>query len=124
MVAAWSAKQLWWNRLRSLVPLSTPESATGLGHIGRVRLFERPHVNDNYLTREMGFKVARKHALKLSKLALLAGGVLPVLLMIAAIAGGSRRRGGRGCRARGAFSMRSAWSSSAGCSSPRRATPS
>ncbi|WP_378950474.1 dimethyl sulfoxide reductase anchor subunit family protein [Mesorhizobium sp. ANAO-SY3R2] len=88
VVAAWGAKTIWWNRLRSLVPLSTPESATGLGNIGRVRLFERPHVNENYLTREMGFKVARKHALKLSKLALVAGGALPVLLMIAAIVAG------------------------------------
>lgn len=89
VVAAWGAKQLWWNRLRSLAPLSTPESATGLGNIGRVRLFERPHVNDNYLTREMGFKVARKHAHKLSKLALLAGGVVPALLTIAAIVAGA-----------------------------------
>lgn len=89
VVAAWGVKRLWWKRLRSMNPLSTPESATGLGHIGRVRLLERPHVNDNYLTREMGFKVARKHAFKLSKLALLAGGVAPVLLMISAILAGA-----------------------------------
>lgn len=89
VVAAWGVKRLWWKRLRSMAPLSTPESATGLGDIGRVRLFERPHVNDNYLTREMGFKVARKHALKLSNLALLAGGVVPVLLMISTILAGA-----------------------------------
>ena len=90
VVAAWVAKSVWWKRLRTLVPLSTPESATGLGNIGHVRLFERPHINDNYLTREMGFKVARKHALKLSKLALLVGGVMPaVLLLVAIFAGGT-----------------------------------
>lgn len=88
VVAAWLAKHLWWTRLRALVPLSTPESATGLGGIGRVRLFERPHVNENYLTREMGFKVARKHALKLSKLALLAGGAVPLVLLLGAIVAG------------------------------------
>lgn len=88
VVAAWIAKQAWWNRLRTLVPLSTPESATGLGNIGSVRLFERPHINDNYLTREMGFKVARKHAHKLSKLAILVGGLMPVLLLVVAIFAG------------------------------------
>lgn len=88
VVAAWISKQQWWTRLRTLAPLSTPESATGLGHIGHVRLFERPHVNENYLTREMGFKVARKHALKLSRLAILSGGLAPVLLLLVAILAG------------------------------------
>lgn len=89
LAAAWSAKNAWWNRLRTLVPLSSPESATGLGGIGRVRLFERPHVNENYLTREMGFKVARKHALKLSKLAMIAGGAVPILLIVVALLAGT-----------------------------------
>jgi DMSO reductase anchor subunit len=80
--AAWGAKLLWWRRLASLEPLSTPESATGLGFIGRVRLFERPHINENYLTREMGFRVARKHARKLSMIAVLAGGVVPAMLVL------------------------------------------
>ena len=88
VAAAWIAKRQWWQRLRTLVPLSTPESATGLGNIGHVRLFERPHINDNYLTREMGFKVARKHALKLSKLAILVGGVAPIALLLAAVVAG------------------------------------
>lgn len=90
VIAAWVAKTAWWKRLRTLVPLSTPESATGLGNIGQVRLFERPHINDNYLTREMGFVVARKHALKLSMLAILVGGAIPVMLLLVVIfAGGS-----------------------------------
>lgn len=88
VAAAWVAKLQWWTRLRALVPLSTPESATGLGNIGRVRLFERPHVNENYLTREMGFKVARKHALKLAKLAIVVGGLAPVVLLLVAIQAG------------------------------------
>lgn len=88
VAAAWIAKHQWWKRLRTLVPLSTPESATGLGNIGHVRLFERPHINDNYLTREMGFKIVRKHALKLSKLAILVGGVAPIILLLAAILAG------------------------------------
>ena len=86
--AAWMTKIAWWRRLRSQAPTSTPESATGLGFIGKVRLFERPHTNDNYLTREMGFRVARKHAARLSRLAVLAGGIAPgLLLLIATIVG-------------------------------------
>ena len=79
-LAAWSAKIVWRRRMLSLRPLSTPETATGLGAIGRVRLFERPHMNDNYLTREMGFKIARKHAGKLARIAFACGAALPVVV--------------------------------------------
>lgn len=82
LAGAWVAKLFWRNRMRRLVPLSTPETATGLGNIGHVRLFERPHVTENYLTREMGFRVARKHADKLWRIALALGGVVPALLLI------------------------------------------
>lgn len=85
LAAAWIAKTFWRRRMQSLSPLSTPESATGLGAIGTVRLFESPHMNENYLTREMGFVVARKHAAKLSLIALLSGGVLPMLLLLAVV---------------------------------------
>ena len=84
VVAAWVMKLRWWRRLDETAPLSTPESATGLGAIGRVRLFERPHVNENYLTREMGYRIARKHADKLRRIALLAGGALPLLFAVSA----------------------------------------
>ena len=58
-------KALYWSRVKNNAPISTAESATGLGHIGKVSLFEAPHHGDNYLLKEMGFKVARKHAHKL-----------------------------------------------------------
>lgn len=88
LVAAWAAKWQWRKNLREVVPLSTPESATGLGGLGKVRLFESPHFNDNYLTREMGFRVARKHADKLFVIAIIAGGVAPSLLVLVALAAG------------------------------------
>ncbi|MDF1599769.1 dimethyl sulfoxide reductase anchor subunit [Mesorhizobium sp. YIM 152430] len=89
-VAAWLAKRRWRNDGKALAPLSTPETATGLGSIGRVRLFERPHINDNYLTREMGFQVARKHADKLFGIAILLGGLIPAaLVVVAALAAGA-----------------------------------
>jgi DMSO reductase anchor subunit len=89
IVAAWTAKLFWRHRMRTQRQISTPETATGLGRIGRVRLLERPHVNENYLTREMGFKIARKHAAKLSAIALALGGGLPVLLLLALLLAGA-----------------------------------
>lgn len=59
---------------------TTMESATGLGHLGKVRLFESPHTGGNYLLREMAFRVGRKHVAKLRALALGFGIVLPALL--------------------------------------------
>jgi DMSO reductase anchor subunit len=84
-VAAWTAKTAWRRRMLSIRPMSTPETATGLGGIGRVKLFERPHMNENYLTREMGFRVARRHAAKLARISFLAGCALPVLMLFIAI---------------------------------------
>ncbi|MET0574906.1 MAG: DmsC/YnfH family molybdoenzyme membrane anchor subunit [Mesorhizobium sp.] len=88
--AAWTAKLAWRRNMEAMAPLSTPESATGLGGIGKVRLFERPHMTENYLTREMGFRIARKHAGKLRQLSLLSGGVLPaaIALVLAGSDGG------------------------------------
>lgn len=88
LLLALVAKMVWRTRARTLVPLSTPESATGLGGIGKVRLLERPHALDNYLTREMGFRVARKHAEKLWAIAFVSGVLLPVLALLTAMAVG------------------------------------
>ena len=49
-----------------------------------VRLFEAPHTGDNYLMREMGYKIARKHAQRLRMIALLFGAAIPVVLAVLA----------------------------------------
>ncbi len=56
------------------------ESATGLGGIGKVSVFEQPHTGGNYLLREMIFVVGRKHAMKLRLIAVLFAAVLPALM--------------------------------------------
>lgn len=84
LAAAWAVKLAWRNRLQRR-PRSTPETATGLGGIGKVRPFESPHTNDNYLTREMGFRIARKHASKLFRIAFGAGLILPLVLSLVAL---------------------------------------
>ncbi|MGO4551136.1 dimethyl sulfoxide reductase anchor subunit family protein [Lysobacter sp. 2RAF19] len=47
-------------------------------------VFERPHTEANYLTKEMGFVVARKHAKQLRLLAIVLFAVLPILLLLPA----------------------------------------
>jgi len=83
---AWGLKLAWWNRATttSLAAVgSTPETATGLGAIGKVRLLESPHSGENYLTREMVHVIGRKHAAKLRRIALLLGGALPLVIALA-----------------------------------------
>ncbi len=80
LCAAWFNRHSWRAHARRPIA-STPESATGLGHLGAVRLLERPHTTENYLTREMGFRIARKHADKLHAIALITGLALPVALV-------------------------------------------
>ena len=47
-------------------------------------VFERPHTEANYLTREMGFVVARRHATWLRRLSVALFVALPVLLLLPA----------------------------------------
>ncbi|NCO21412.1 MAG: dimethyl sulfoxide reductase anchor subunit [Rhodobacterales bacterium] len=61
---------------------STAETATGLGHIGKVRLFEAPHSGGNYLTKEMVFVIGRKHATKLRAIALLLAFAAPIVILL------------------------------------------
>ena len=93
LIVAWVAKLAYWVSIDGALPRSTAESATGLGSIGRVRLFEPPHTGTNYLLQEMGFRVARKHAQKLRRLALLFGAAAPVILCAAAALLGSNWAG-------------------------------
>jgi len=60
----------------------TMESATGLGRIGRVAVFEQPHTGGNYLMREMIFTVGRRHAERVRMIAMVSGGLLPVVALV------------------------------------------
>jgi DMSO reductase anchor subunit len=55
-------------------------TATGLGVIGEVSVFEQAHTAGNYLLREMIYVVGRKHAEKLRVIALVLAAVLPAVL--------------------------------------------
>jgi len=73
-------KLVYWRFIDRSRSVATPESATGLGAIGKVRLFAAPHTEENYLLKEMGYQVARKHALKLRLIALGLGFTAPAIL--------------------------------------------
>jgi DMSO reductase anchor subunit len=72
----------YWRFINGSFSVSTAESATGLGALGKVTLFEAPHTSENYLLKEMGFQIARKHAAKLRRISFLLAFVLPLLLSL------------------------------------------
>lgn len=61
---------------------ATMESATGLGRIGQVSVFEQPHTGGNYLMREMIFTVGRRHAERVRMIAMVLGGLVPVMSLV------------------------------------------
>jgi sulfite dehydrogenase (quinone) subunit SoeC len=84
--SAW-AKLAWWRLADSSAPAATIESATGLGALGKVRSFEAPHTAENYLLKEMGFAVARRHAQKLRAYALVLAFGVPLAILAGALLG-------------------------------------
>jgi DMSO reductase anchor subunit len=85
VLVAWWTKERYWRFIDTTSAPSTVDSATLLGSRGKVRLFEPPHTEENYLLKEMGFRLARKHRARLRRIARLAGFVLPALLTLVAL---------------------------------------
>jgi sulfite dehydrogenase (quinone) subunit SoeC len=81
-------KWAYWLRIDGELRTYTAEAATGLGHFGKVRTLEPPHTQSNFVMREMGYRVARKHALKLRRLALLFAFGLPIAFLLLSQTGG------------------------------------
>jgi DMSO reductase anchor subunit len=85
VIVAWWLKESYWRYIDTTAAPSTAASATALGGRGRVRLLEAPHTEENYLLREMGFAIARRHRLRLRHIARLAGFAAPALLSAVAL---------------------------------------
>jgi DMSO reductase anchor subunit len=83
--AAWWLKEQYWRFIDANSAPSTVASATGLGRRGKVRLLEPPNTEENYLLKEMGFHIARKHRLRLRLIARLAGFIVPLLATLMAL---------------------------------------
>lgn len=86
VVVAWWLKEAYWRSIDTSSAPSTVASATLLGSRGKVRMLEPPHTEENYLLKEMGFAIARKHRIRLRRIVRLAAFVLPALLSLLALA--------------------------------------
>ncbi len=78
-------KREYWRFVDTAPAQSTAESATGLGRFGTVRGVEAPHTEENYLTNEMGFVLARKHAARLRVIAVVLFALIPVAVVVPAM---------------------------------------
>ncbi len=77
-------KLAYWRHIDTAAPIATAAAATGMGKLGQARLLERPNTQENYLQKEMGFRVARKHAKRLRRLVLIGGFGVPLALVLLA----------------------------------------
>jgi DMSO reductase anchor subunit len=86
LVAALLLKLHTWRRIDATPPRFTTEAATGLGRFGSVRPLDPPHTQPNFVMREMGYRVARQHAEKLRRFAVIFAFLLPLLLTLPLLA--------------------------------------
>jgi len=75
----------YWRTIDHQQQVTTAE-ATGLAAFGSVRSLDPPHSRPNFVMREMGYEVGRRHAGKLRQITFLLLFALPVLLLLAALA--------------------------------------
>ena len=117
----WILKAIYWSRLDGRHKTLTPAKAIGLEKLGKVKPIEPAHTQANFIMREMGYEVARKHADKLRVYAIV--GLFAVPADVPPRAAWRYRAGWRHCSRSWACWRRPAacWPS-AGCSSPRRST--
>jgi DMSO reductase anchor subunit len=83
----WIWKRATWRHNDRLGPAATMNSATSLAG-GHVRSVEWPHTEENYVLKEMGYRIARKHAERLRVLAQLFAFGIPFAATALASAGG------------------------------------
>lgn len=88
LLIAFYFKRSYWRFIDTTASPATAESATALGAFGKVRLLDPPNTQANYLQKEMGYAVARKHAAKLRRLTFILLFAAPFVLVLLAIAGG------------------------------------
>jgi sulfite dehydrogenase (quinone) subunit SoeC len=86
LAAGWLLKARYWAAIDNAEKIYTAEAATGLGHLGTVRPLDPPHTQPNFVMREMGYQVARRHADKLRRLSAILLFKLPLLAALLLIA--------------------------------------
>ncbi|WP_296745062.1 DmsC/YnfH family molybdoenzyme membrane anchor subunit [Mesorhizobium sp.] len=79
-LAGWGWKLATWRYNDRLAIPTTANTATGLAG-GTVRSIEWPHTEENYLLKEMGFRIARKHSAKLRRITQALAFAVPIVLL-------------------------------------------
>ena len=72
-------KRLYWTAIDTAAKTYTAESATGLGRFGTVRPLDPPLTQRNFVMREMGYQVARRHAERLRRVSAALLFLLPIM---------------------------------------------
>lgn len=83
-IAAGGLKQVYWRSIDAAAPRYTAAQALGMGADG-IRQIDPPHTRPNFVMREMGYSVARRHATRLRRLSLLAFSVVPAVCLALAL---------------------------------------
>ena len=81
-IVLWRLKRRAWRDIDSAPLPVSPNSALGLPADRKITVFERPHTEANYLLREMGFVLARKHSKRLRIIAVVLFALVPALLAL------------------------------------------
>ena len=76
-------KARYWSAIDRAEKTYTAEQATGLGNLGTVRPLDPPHTQPNFVMREMGYQVARRHSRRLRILTIVLLFAVPLLADIA-----------------------------------------
>lgn len=81
---AWLAKYAYWRHVDAQGPLASLAAAIGLPEDVQVKPLDAPHFTENYVLREMGFALARRHAARLRRMVVGFGFALPLGLTLIA----------------------------------------
>jgi DMSO reductase anchor subunit len=85
--AAWAVKEFALRRNDARALPVTANSAIGLSG-GAIRVLEWPHTEENYLLKEMGYRIARRHAARLRRLMRAFAYAVPLLAALGALLAG------------------------------------
>lgn len=78
------AKRAYWRHVDAQTPLASLAAAIGLPKDIQARPLDAPHFTENYVLREMGFTIARRHSATLRRIALGLGFAAPLGLSLLA----------------------------------------
>jgi sulfite dehydrogenase (quinone) subunit SoeC len=84
LILGWSWKLASWRHNDRLMPATDLNTATALAG-GPVRSVEWPHTEENFVLKETGYRIARKHAAKLRILAQAAAFAVPLAISVVAL---------------------------------------